>query len=508
MPRIGCLWVRGLELAALLRVDPELRGRPVAVSMASTSRSLVRTVSPEAEALGVCPGMTVAQARLVSDDLRVRPFHAGAFEAAVGALGDVARTVSARVEPAADGAVLFDCAGSGVLCASEPELATVLGGRAERQGLPAWIGIADSKQAARIAAREGGGVGIFLPGQTRARLAPLPLALLDPEAAQAATLASWGVRTIGDVAALPAGALAHRLGPAGARLVRAAHGEDDAPLVGQPVPETFVEAIRLDYGIERLEPLVFVLRRLIDCLAGRLALHGLACAAVELRLELEGGDGYLRRLPLAAPTVESRTMLTVVRAHLEHAPPPAPVEGVALAATAARVRSVQLDFFRPNGPPPMALAATIARLAALCGADRVGAPHDAASHRPDVVALAPFTADHGDVSARDAAGLCRERAAPSAAGVTAIVAPVALRAFRPPARLEVFRNAGRLDYVRGPGFGGRVVHLAGPWRLSGEWWTADPFAREYYDVELSDGGVYRIYHDVRCGRWLADGVYD
>ena len=83
----------------------------------------------------------------------------------------------------------------------------------------------------------------------------------------------------------------------------------------------------------------------------------------------------------------------------------------------------------------------------------------------------------------------------------------------PPVELTVFESAGRLDYVRGTGFGGRVVHVAGPWKLRGEWWSADPFAREYYDVELSDGGVYRIYRDLCPGRgggarWWADGVYD
>jgi hypothetical protein len=89
-----------------------------------------------------------------------------------------------------------------------------------------------------------------------------------------------------------------------------------------------------------------------------------------------------------------------------------------------------------------------------------------------------------------------------------IVARIALRAFRPPMPLEVFTSAGNLDYVRGARLGGRVVHVAGPWRLRGEWWTADPCAREYYDVELTDGGVYRIYRDLRRDCWLADGAYD
>ena len=64
------------------------------------------------------------------------------------------------------------------------------------------------------------------------------------------------------------------------------------------------------------------------------------------------------------------------------------------------------------------------------------------------------------------------------------------------------------DYVRGEGIAGRVVHLAGPWRVHGRWWSADRYARDYYDAQLSDGGVYRVFCDLRTGEWFVDGVYD
>jgi len=62
--------------------------------------------------------------------------------------------------------------------------------------------------------------------------------------------------------------------------------------------------------------------------------------------------------------------------------------------------------------------------------------------------------------------------------------------------------------VRGTGLGGRVVAMAGPWRLAGEWWSDAAFARDYYDLELSDGGVYRCFRDLGSGGWFVDGVYD
>jgi protein ImuB len=74
--------------------------------------------------------------------------------------------------------------------------------------------------------------------------------------------------------------------------------------------------------------------------------------------------------------------------------------------------------------------------------------------------------------------------------------------------VEVFDTRGEPDFVRGEGLGGRVVALAGPWRLAGEWWTPEAFTRDYYDISLSDGGVYRVYRDRRTATWFVEGEYD
>ena len=61
---------------------------------------------------------------------------------------------------------------------------------------------------------------------------------------------------------------------------------------------------------------------------------------------------------------------------------------------------------------------------------------------------------------------------------------------------------------RSPEDGLRVLQTAGPWRFFGEWWGDAPFARDYWDVQLADGGVYRLYHDLAHGGWFVDGIYD
>ena len=55
---------------------------------------------------------------------------------------------------------------------------------------------------------------------------------------------------------------------------------------------------------------------------------------------------------------------------------------------------------------------------------------------------------------------------------------------------------------------GQVRVAAGPWSLEESWWSEAPVERDYWDVELSDGGLYRIFRDRRSDAWFADGLYD
>ena len=403
--------------------------------------------SAMAREAGVVVGMRTTQARAMCDALVVRPVSADALNAAAATLAEVAGTVSARVEIDGRERVFMDCQGSGALWASESELASVLAVRAARCGLPAWIGIADSKLGAAVAAREGEGVTIVPAGETRAFLAPFPVSLLDPDPVSAALLASWGIRSIGALAALPGRAVAHRLGPTGMGLVRRARGEDDVPLVCRAVPRTFEEVLDLEYGVDRIESLIFVLRRLIECVTSRIELYGLGCKELELGLELEGGGRDFRTIVVAAYHGH-KIFVTLVRAELEARPPTHAVTKMAVAGAATRIAPTQLDLLRPAGPAPAALAAMVARLAALCGPDRVGVLRCADSHRPDAVELRQFVG----------AASSRLRADPRESTTNAgTVVRLALRAFRPPVPLEVFESRGALGYVRGNGFGGRVV---------------------------------------------------
>jgi protein ImuB len=490
--RLACLHVCDLPLAAWLRADPELRGAAVVVADGSTPRARIVAVSAAARRRGVGEGMTTAQALAIASDLTVRARSAEGERAAHAALGDVAYSFSPRVEDGAPGTVWFDVGGLGALFASEHELAQAALRRAAALGLDAAVGIAGSKVSAELAAR-GGGCAVVPASEEWRVLAPLSLELLAPPPALRQTLLRWGIRTLGDLAALPASAVATRLGPEAAALARRARGEDAHPLAPRPLPLRFEEVAELDWGVDALEPFLFVVRGLLDRLIARLEVRGLVCGDLRLSLGLADRGRDERTVTVATPSNAVKALLTLVRVHLEAQPPRAAVETVRLAAVPERLRAAQLDLFRPAGPQPAQLAATLARLGALCGDAVVGAPQVADAHRPEAYGVAPFTAPAG---------------APATTPAPAAL-PLAVRAVRPPRPLEVFCQRDQPEFVRGDVCQGRVVSLAGPWRRTGDWWRpGDVLHRDYYDAHLTDGGVYRLYFERPSNQWFLDGVYD
>src|SRR5213596_961397 len=317
MSRIACLLVPDLPVAAACRADPDLAGLPLALSEGSDGpHARVVAASRAAGARGVHAGHhTVAQARAIAADLVVRPRDEAAERSAVRALADVAASLASRIEAAADGAVFLDAAGATHLVPSEAGLATALVARAARVGLAARAAVGASMTVARLAALHA--TEVVPAGTELGFLAPLPLACLAPPPAIAATLERWGIRRLGDLARLPVAEVATRLGPAGAALVRAARGEDERPLAPQARGGPVEEAIDLEHALDALEPLLFVLRGLVERALARLGLAGIGCARVDLALGLDDHGRDARTLPLGAPTRDVKAILGCLRTDLE-----------------------------------------------------------------------------------------------------------------------------------------------------------------------------------------------
>src|SRR5262249_12058855 len=151
----------------------------------------------------------------------------------------------------------------------------------------ASVAVAANPDAAICAARGFCGTSVIPYGDESKFLESLPLSLLAPTPELLETLERWGIRRFGEMAALPPLGIAERLGSEGLHLHELARGEADRKLRLLEEPLCFEDEIELEYPVELLEPLAFLLARMINGIATRLATRALATDELRLRLALE-----------------------------------------------------------------------------------------------------------------------------------------------------------------------------------------------------------------------------
>jgi protein ImuB len=451
--------------------------------------------------------MSATEAAARVPDLVARVADPAAERAAAGALLDAAWATSPRVEVIAPGCLCLDLGGLAALFGDERRIGERLATAGEAVELPVRVGIAATRTLAQLASRAGAGLLVVPPGAEQEFLAPCPLGFLDPEPDLELALERWGIGTLGALAALPTAALLVRLGPSAVRLQALARGADTGPFVPHLVPEPCREAVTLDWEVPSLPALAFVLDRLLVQLAARLALREAGAAALRLTLRLADGGAHEHRLGVAEPLRDGRTFGRLLRTELETLRLPAPVVAVSVEAEPAPLAPLQIDLFAPPRPSPRELGEILGRLAALVGADRVGAPVAPDSHRPDAALVAPFPGDEA-APARDARGIPPGLPAGSRPPPWATGAALVRRRLIPPRPARVECRAGRPARIEAEGLVGAVAAAAGPWQTAGEWWAETAWAREEWDVALPGGVACRLARDCATGAWTVDAVYD
>ena len=293
---VACIYVPNFPVAAAVRAEPELQARAVAIFVGNPPLEKIVAMNEKAGRISVAPGMTKAQAELCMElALRLRSPLQEAD--AHSALLDCAQSFSPCVEDAACDTILLDLAGMESLFGSLSEISRAIHNRAAALGLEVNVAAASNPDAAMLAARGFSGITVIPMGGEAERLGSLPVEVLfadrlDGEEKDAAnrlleTLDRWGIRNLRALAALPEIALSERLGQEGLRLQRLARGTASRTLVPVETPLVFEEAVELEYPVVLLEPLAFLLNRLLERLCACLASHALATQELRLTLELE-----------------------------------------------------------------------------------------------------------------------------------------------------------------------------------------------------------------------------
>jgi protein ImuB len=402
---------------------------------------------------------------------------------------------SPRVEQTAPATAVIAVGGLAHLFGSAREIGEAIARRAAELDLAVNVALAPNPDLAVHGARGFAGVTVMTAG----REAALPVDLLEPAPIIADTLALWGIRTFGDFAALPSGGVGERLGAEGVRLQKLARGSGDRPLIPTKSTPRFEESLDLEDPLTLLEPLAFVLGRLLGSVCARLDSHGLATHELRLTLTLEGAEPHQRTLRFPYPMRDSRVFLKLLTLDLERHPPAAPILAVALAAEPVNPRVLQHGLFVPPAPEPQKLELTLARILKIVGEGNAGSPALLDTHRPRAFQI-------GDSHPFHQFNLSENK--DDRIGERGDCPRFALRLFRPALPAEVQAPHGFPERVRARGVRGHVLESAGPWRTSGDWWSGDAWSRDEWDVELSDGALYILYLDHRENRWFLEGAYD
>jgi protein ImuB len=361
------IYVPQFMVQAVLRTEPQLRAG--ALALVDGTPPLVRVIDANDSAwrAGIQMGMAKSQvAQFLGVEIRNRSQSKEA--AAHAALLDLGWSVSPRMENTAADTIVLDLAGLNSLFGSDEEIAGDLSRRALSLGLATNVAAAANIEVAIHAARGFTGVTVIPDGEESRRIGVLPVHVLFPSEESLATLDRWGIKTCGDLAALPLLELSERLGQEGVRLHELARGASVRSLVLAEPSLSFREELELDTAEEELEPVSFLLGRLLDQLCARLQARAQAATAIHLRFDLgdlfekdaeiikrnsppdDNQKIYRKGLTLPVAMRDSKMLLKLLRLQLQSDPPPGSIVKIILVAEPSRRRTKRLIRTQQPGP--------------------------------------------------------------------------------------------------------------------------------------------------------------
>jgi protein ImuB len=383
-----------LDLARARRSEPFPTG-PLVLGGRPWDPGPVIDADPIARALGVRRGMPLGSAhRLVPEATFIDPdpdADRGTAEAVFEALARSSPSLAGTSDPLDAAFGLFEVGidGLGPLWGAEPVLierlasavTTALPRVPGTGSLRPRTGIAGTHFAATIAAlaaRPDAPI-VVPPGDDAAFLADRPSGLLTTDPDVRARLTRFGLRRIGVVAELPRSALTARFGEEGSLLHARANGQETDPFRARRATERLGLALPIEPPVEDLEPLRFVLHRLVVALTGHLTGRGLAADRAVLTLELDlafASAGTSPRIEVEQrfpePTADPEAVERLLFARLEREPPVAAVQRLDLELRGTtEAAGQQLPLFVPQAARTARLGWQLARLALTYGEDRV-----------------------------------------------------------------------------------------------------------------------------------------
>ena len=285
-----CLFVPDFSLQAALRIEPSgrelLQQSPITILDGHANLFRVIAANSLARSLGIELGMTKLQVETGGGVLIKKRVLANE-DAAQAALLDCAGEFSPRVESTFSGAVILDLQGTERLFGRSESIARKIAARAADFGFELQIAVASNPDTAFYVARGFKGITIVPAGEEARQLASLPIHILPISAELLEVLQGWGIHTCKSFTALPPIQIVERLGQEGLRLWNLARGKTNRPLLPTEPFRDFIESYEFEEPVGSLEPITFILNRLIQQLCSALQARALGTHELRLRLDLE-----------------------------------------------------------------------------------------------------------------------------------------------------------------------------------------------------------------------------
>ena len=302
---------------------PELRGRPVIVGGAGIpgERGVVAAASYEARPFGVRSAMPLSRARRLCPKGIFVPCDFKAYREASKSVFKILDRYSPVIEPIALDEAYLDLTGQEALMGQPDAVAVRLRDEVKALcGLDLSIGVASCKLVAKVASelRKPRGLVVVQPGHEAAFLAPLPLAKLPGcGPATALRLERFGVRTIGELAALPDPLLGELFGQYGRVLGTHARGRDLSPVLPPGDPKSISREVTFDHDLTDSSRVRDTALRLLQDVTQSLRAHGLSARTVVLKIRYKPFDTQSRQATLTYPTDRDDQIAAALRQLLE-----------------------------------------------------------------------------------------------------------------------------------------------------------------------------------------------
>lgn len=497
-----CIRAEEFPTQTLFSIRPELKVLPAAVLERDPPLERVCSLNAKAFERGVRRGMTRTELDQISGIKALRRSLAEERSMSASIL-TLLKSFTPCIEDLSGngvGCFVLDLAGTERLNGHPEISARNLQQQLKALGIEAALCISSDIESGLVLARTlGMDTKPFLipEGQEAASLASLSCAALDPNAEHAEMLARWGIRTLGQLAAIPAAELVSRMGQGGRHLHALATGTH--PHFFRPVEAEFslqAEAAFED-AIELLDSLLFVLGPMLDRLILLATARALGLLSLTLTLQQERTANQVLSIRPGLPSTDRKFLLRLLQLELAAHPPLAAIRGLQLKAEYAPPTREQGGLFSPQLPDSSRLDVTLARIQSIVGEANVGSPQLRDTHAPDDFTVQPF----------------HVRAATPVLQHLLSRGRIACRRFRPPWPACVAQSDARPASVICEHQRFLVNRAYGPWYSSGAWWGPDAWSREEWEVVLQAENApvplhALLIHDLKTMAWRVEGVYD